>query len=151
MNMAVMRKDFRPQLEVRCCLENRGLWRVHENGIRFVHQVRVYQNSNRAVHCCCAICTDAESFLENRGGERRNCHVAGRKRYSRSRAHVLWLGARYSWLPRTVAYWFNRSEFCRSWCSTTAMSGMVGCSGKVMQKTDKRWRLSDEQPNIRQE
>src|SRR5215510_15607997 len=80
MNMAVMRKDFRPQLEVRCCLENRGFRRVHENGIRFVHQVRVYQNSNRAVHCCCAICTDAESFLENRGGERRNCHVAGRKR-----------------------------------------------------------------------
>ena len=83
-------------------------------------------------------------------GKEENCRVAERKRYSRSRAHVLWLGARYSWLPRTVAIDSTVRGFCRLGCSTTAVSGMVGCFGKVMQKLEKRWRLSDEQTHIRQ-
>jgi hypothetical protein len=38
---------------------------VHNDGIRFVHQVRVYKIETAPIDRRCAVCIDPESFLEN--------------------------------------------------------------------------------------
>src|SRR4029450_13637853 len=151
MNVAVVRKDFRPQLQVRCCRENRGFRRAHEDRIRFVHQVRVYQNSNRAVHCCCAVCNDPESFLEKRGGEREKSSRCGRRRtLQNSVPRVLPLGARVISNPRTVAGLVQPfGESCRLGRSTTAMSGVICCLCQLGHVRKKRWRLTDKEAHVR--
>src|SRR5262249_27207551 len=68
-NVAVMREDFRPKRKIRCGVEDRCLRRVHDNGITLVHQVRIYDFKPRRRRSC-AVCNNAESFLENLGWKR---------------------------------------------------------------------------------
>src|SRR5437867_10430209 len=65
-NVAVMRKDFRPKLKIRCCVEDRCLRRVHENGIGLMHeQIETAQSFNVA-----RLLPNTASFLENLGQKR---------------------------------------------------------------------------------
>ena len=65
-NIAVMRKDSRPKLKIRCCVEDRCLRRVHENGIGFMHeQIETAQSFNVA-----RLLPNTASFLENLGQKR---------------------------------------------------------------------------------
>src|SRR5262249_45269131 len=66
LNVAIMRKDFLPQLKIRCCLEDRCPRRVHENGIGFMHeQIEIAQSFNVA-----RLLPNTASFLENHSRER---------------------------------------------------------------------------------
>jgi hypothetical protein len=66
-----MRKDFRPKLKIRCCVEDRCLWRVHENGIGLMHeQIETAQSFNVA-----RLLPNTASFLENHFRERENLRV----------------------------------------------------------------------------
>ena len=65
-DVAVMRKDFRPKLKIRCGFEDRCLRRVHHNGIGLMHeQIETAQSFNVA-----RLLANTASFLENHLGER---------------------------------------------------------------------------------
>ncbi len=61
-----MRQDLRPQLQVRCCLEDFHLRCANDNGIGFMHeQIETAQSFNVA-----RLLPNTASFLENLGQER---------------------------------------------------------------------------------
>ncbi len=65
-NIAVMREDFWPQLQIRRCLEDLHLRRVHEKGIGLVHeQIETAQSFHVA-----RLLPNTASFLENLGQKR---------------------------------------------------------------------------------
>src|SRR5882757_525285 len=66
LNVAIMRENFRPQLQVCSCLEDRRLRRVHDNGIGLIHEpIETAQSFNVA-----RLLPNTASFLENHLGER---------------------------------------------------------------------------------
>src|SRR5262249_23417754 len=53
-DVAVMRQNFWPQVQVGCCIENRRFRRMHDNGIGFVHENVASLDGNPHSRRCCA-------------------------------------------------------------------------------------------------
>src|SRR6266404_7226799 len=72
-NVAIVRQDLRPQLQVRGRFENCSLWGVHDNGIDLAHSSGANSKMpTRTDYRCRVASMEQKKFVENHFSERRN-------------------------------------------------------------------------------